>query len=590
MSDNKVENARSTDRAGHGVAQRLSDIGTEASNRIVSPRTEFQRRFAALYTAAGSPPLRRVAAADEHMRATRHADGSGGVGSQRISDWKAGRNLPARFDSFLPVLLTLIDKAEASGSPVPAALLQVLEWRRLWEAAVAREPESELVDATAPYLGLSSYCSTDADRFFGREKATTELIDLVRSTAARGGLVVLVGASGAGKSSLLRAGLVPAFRTAPHEWSVVSVTPGATPTKTVRRALTGAVEPKSPDRRLVVIDQFEELFTVCGDERERQAFIELIGELGTPGGGSPTVVVAAVRADFSARCFAYPILAEALRQSSYRLGSMSADELTRAIVQPAERSGLELAAGLEELVLAELCVLSGHHGEHSFDPAALPLLSHVMAATWRRREHRRLTLAGYRKAGGVVGSVAMIAEQAWTALSPAQQVVAQQLLLGLVTIGQDSPDTRRHATRAELVQRTGDPETAETVLEALIRARVVTVDATAAYLSHEIVLEAWPRLRAWIDEDRVGHLTRQRVEIDAAEWDSHHRDPSLRYRGAGLTVAENTGHDNLTHLAREFLAASSAMHHRVRRRAIIATAALAALGLVTVLLSIAALG
>ncbi|MGV9820355.1 NACHT and WD repeat domain-containing protein [Nocardia xishanensis] len=567
-----------------------------------SPRAIFAERFADLYAAAGNPTLRRVAAqAENRMRAAAAANPAS---AQRISDWKAGRNVPARFESLLPVVLTLIDLAKKRGAALPAKLADPQEWKRLWTASNSWTPD-DADDSACPYLGLQSYRNTDSDIFFGRQRATEELTELVLDTARDGGgIVTLIGASGAGKSSLLAAGLSPEVARRQGNWHTVTVTPGAHPLDALAKVLgaqeknaagTDAVEAPGADRaaatwptdgsRLLIIDQFEELFTVCADEQERDEFLALLDRHATQ--TDRVAVVLALRADFYARFLDYPVLQESLEKRSYLLGPMRVDELTEAITGPAERAGLKLEPGLDELVVTELCGLGDHRTRQSYDPGALPLLSHVMAATWQHREGRKLTIAGYRAAGGVVGSVAATAEQAWSELSDPQQSAAKDVLLGLVTVARDSRDTRRIAARPALQQRSADPLSAAAALELLARTRLVTLDADSVFLTHEIVLDAWPRLRAWIDENRVGYLVRQRVEADAVEWDSTGRDPALLYRGSRLEAA-------LEHAAvadgvvRDFLDASRASRGRTRRRGTLTRIGLALAGVVLLVFGLTA--
>ncbi|MFD0365847.1 NACHT and WD repeat domain-containing protein [Nocardia sp. GCM10030253] len=577
----------------------------EDRGEIRSPRALFTQRFTDLYAAAGNPTLRRVAAAaDARMRAAR-GNSASPASAQRISDWKTGRNVPARFESLLPVVLTLIDLAKKSGKPT-SALFDLPEWQRLWQASISWTAEDE-DDTACPYPGLKSYRRQDKDRFFGRTRSTAELTELVRDTSdIAGGIVTLIGASGAGKSSLLAAGLVPTLTQPPHKWSAVIMTPGATPLAALAKAVAAenARTAEQPDleqtpsptaaldlwpaeqHRLLIVDQFEELFTTCSDEHERDAFLSLVETCATRK-NNPVAVVIALRADFYAHCLDYPVLQESLERRSYLLGPMRIDELAQAITGPTEPASLKLESGLEELVITELCGLGDHANRQSYDPGALPLLSHVMAATWQHREGRRLTVAGYRKAGGVVGSVAATAEQAWSELSDAQQTMAKELLLGLVTVGHDSHDTRRTASRPELLQRVADNDAATTALELLAHTRLITLDADSVYFSHEIVLTAWPRLRAWIDEDRVGYLVRQRLESDAVEWDTAGRDSSLLYRGTRLETALGNA-DPPGGPARSFLDASRAARTTSRRRSSAAKVGLALLGVVLLVLGIAA--
>lgn len=571
-----------------------------------SPRTLFSQRFAELFAAAGNPTLRRVAAAaDARMRATRGPGQKSPVSVQRLSDWKAGRNVPARFESLLPVLLTLIDEARKSSGPVTPSLLDLHQWQQLWTASNDWDPNSEAADVVCPYLGLASYRSEDADVFFGRARHTADLVGLIRTTAeGDGGLVVLVGASGAGKSSLLHAGVLPALTDSDPAWAIATMTPGPDP----MRALLSAVHseggtPGDPDiadvvgsvpdavaewasagRRILVVDQLEELFTLCREERQRAEFLAVLEHLAAGNEHGPVAVVAAIRADFYARCLDEPVLEDALKHRSYLLGPMRLDELADAITRPADIAGYKLESGLEELVISELCGLGGGGDRRSYDPGALPLVSHVMEAVWERRDGSRLTIEGYRAAGGVLGSVAATAEQAWNELTDFQRAVGKQVLLGLVAVGDDSRDTRRKVSRAELLTRT--VEAADAALDALARTRLITLDAETAYLTHEIVLDAWPRLRSWIDDDRVGYLERQRLHTDAADWSEHDRDPSLLYRGARLTTMRDHARDAaLGPVAAEFLAASESARKRAQRRVTARRSALAVLTVVSLALA-----
>ncbi|MEV6280978.1 AAA family ATPase [Nocardia sp. NPDC051832] len=591
-----------------------------------SPRTVFARRFAELFDAAGNPTLRRVAAAaDARLRSARAAGQKGGVSIQRISDWKAGRNLPAKFETFLPVVLTLVDEARKSSAQVSPALLSVQEWQRLWTAAIEWDPASAATEC--PYLGLTAYRRQDTELFFGRTRPTEEFVELVRGTVGpggQGGIVMLVGASGAGKSSLLEAGVVPELAQPERDWAIATMTPGPDPVGALLAAVsaraadtstelaepdsTGEVETTSAAtpladeaptaetitrtladwgtglRRLLIIDQFEELFTLCPDDDQREVFLSALEHLAIRGEREPTAVILAVRADFYARCVDIPVLEDALKHRSYLLGPMRLDELAEAITRPAELAGYKLESGLEELVISELCGLGSRGERRAYDPGALPLVSHVMEAVWQRRDGMRLTIDGYEQAGGVLGSVAATAEKAWSELSEFQRAVGKRVLLGLVAVGDDSRDTRRKVARAELVRQT--VEAAETALEVLARTRLITLDSESAYLTHEIVLDAWPRLRSWIDEDRVGYLERQRLQADASDWIAGGRDPSLLYRGARLTTMElHIGQGQLGPAGEEFLAAARLDRQRAERRSTARKSVLALLGVIALVLA-----
>ncbi|MEU4925020.1 AAA family ATPase [Streptomyces yokosukanensis] len=626
-------------------------------------RTAFAERLALLYKEAGNPPLKSVAEAvvrlqriDERGRPVR-------VSAQRISDWRRAKNVPAQFTALAAVLHILIPEARRlRPAAVSTGLYDLAHWQRLWERALAdpvgdrpappaeeeqqppAAPAPPVAGGVCPYRGLAPYRQEDARWFFGRERSTSALVDQLLAAERTGGLVMLVGASGAGKSSLLNAGLVPALRggalreapgasadAAPAATGtavggrdqadcVLHLVPGADPLgELVRRipdltgvaaearraeqeatenpALPGSDSPRlaraareamaewarrevpAGNRPVVIVDQFEEAFTLCPDEADRRTFIQLLRAACTPPAGSygpvPVLVVLGIRADFYEQCLGYPELADALQHRHMVLGPLTSAELRDAVTGPAKAVGLELEPGLAELIVREVSA-DGPRGAH--DAGVLPLLSHALLATWQRRKAGRLTLAGYRAAGGIQGAVAATAERAWSGLDPAARTAARLLLLRLVRLGEDTQATRRRGTRRQLAEESADPGKTEESLEALVRARLVTLDAETVEITHEALLHAWPRLRHWIDDDRGDQLLRQRLEEDGRSWEDSDRDSSLLYRGSRLEQARNwagsAGDIFLTRSAVEFLAASV----RLRKRTVwISRAAVAAL-------------
>ncbi|MEU8027604.1 WD40 repeat domain-containing protein [Streptomyces sp. NPDC049099] len=624
-------------------------------------RTAFAERLALLYKEAGNPPLKSVAEAvvrlqriDERGRPVR-------VSAQRISDWRRAKNVPAQFTALAAVLHILIPEARRlRPAPVSTGLYDLVHWQRLWERALAdpvgdrpappaeenRPPPAQapsVAGGVCPYRGLAPYRQEDARWFFGRERSTSALVAQLRAAERTGGLVMLVGASGAGKSSLLNAGLVPAVRGGalrdgqgtgaalgpPGEGTadcVLHLVPGADPLgELVRRvpdltavaadarraeqeatenpAVPGSDSPRvaqaareamaawarregsGESRPVVIVDQFEEAFTLCPDEADRRTFLQLLHAACTPpagtGGAAPVLVVLGIRADFYEQCLGYPELADALQHRHMVLGPLTSAELREAVTGPAKAVGLELEPGLAELIVREVSA-DGPRGAH--DAGVLPLLSHALLATWQRRKAGRLTLAGYRAAGGIQGAVAATAERAWSGLDPAARTAARLLLLRLVRLGEDTQATRRRGTRRQLAQESADPGKTEESLEALVRARLVTLDADTVEITHEALLHAWPRLRHWIDDDRGDQLLRQRLEEDGRAWEDSGRDSSLLYRGSRLeqarSWARSAGDTYLTRSAVEFLAAAV----RLRKRSVwlsrAAVAALVALALV----------
>ncbi|MEW1655940.1 MULTISPECIES: hypothetical protein [unclassified Streptomyces] len=613
----------------------------EALSSDSGARTTFAERLALLYKEAGNPPLKKVAEGVVRLQRVDERGRPVRVSVQRISDWRRAKNVPAQFAALAAVLHVLIPQARRlRPAPVSPGLYDLAQWQRLWERAVAdpvadraapatQAPERAPADAPAvtgvcPYRGLAPYRQQDARWFFGRERSTEALVAQLRAAEETGGVVMLVGASGAGKSSLLNAGLVPALRNGAcgdgggPTREVLPLVPGGDPLgeltrripelgpvlaaaresaaegpdaglcpDTVRVAVAAwAQRENSAARPVLIVDQFEEAFTLCPDEAARRAFIRLLHAACTPGEGdgpAPVLVIVGIRADFYEHCLGYPELADALQHRHMVLGPLSTAELREAVTGPAKAVGLELEPGLAELIVREVSA-DGPGGAH--DAGVLPLLSHALLATWQRRKAGRLTLAGYRAAGGIQGAVAATAEHAWSGLDPTARTAARLLLLRLVRLGEDTQATRRRGTRRQLADESTDPGKTEESLEALVHARLVTLDAEAVEITHEALLHAWPRLRDWIDEDRNGNLLRQRLEEDGRAWEGSHRDPSLLYRGSRLeqarTWAQSAGDTFLTRSAVEFLAASVRLHKRTVRLRRGAVAALVVMALLAV--------
>ncbi|MCZ4607188.1 WD40 repeat domain-containing protein, partial [Streptomyces sp. Lzd4kr] len=364
-----------------------------------------------------------------------------------------------------------------------------------------------------------------------------------------------------------------------------------------REAVAAWARREAPDTApaVLIVDQFEEIFTLCPDESDRRTFVQLLQAACTPadpGDPPPVLVVLGIRADFYEQCLAHPELADALQHRHMVLGPLTTTELREAVTGPAKAVGLELEPGLAELIVREVSADGPRGGgtSHAFravgehDAGALPLLSHALLATWQRRKGGRLTVAGYRAAGGIQGAVAATAERAWSGLDPAARSAARLLLLRLVRLGEDTQTTRRRGTRRQLAAESTNPGKTEESLEALVRARLVTLDAETVEITHEALLHAWPRLRDWIDEDRQGNLLRQRLEEDGQAWEASKRDSSLLYRGSRLEQARgwarSAGDTFLTRGAVEFLAASVRLRRRtvwILRSAVAALVALAML-------------
>ncbi|TVL88631.1 helix-turn-helix domain-containing protein [Streptomyces sp. SAJ15] len=497
-----------------------------------------------------------------------------------LSQAAAGEQLPS-----LPVALAYVEVCGGDRA----------EWEARWREAAAEAAEAAVVEraeddaaAEPPYRGLARFEPGDHERFFGRDGLVADVVELARSNR----FTAVFGPSGSGKSSLLRAGLIPVLRdpalrdpgngggapsAAPAPAVIRVLTPGEHPARTHRAALT----PKAGDGDTwLIVDQFEEVFTLCQGPAERREFIDALLAARQP--ESRLRVVVAVRADFFGRCAGHRGLTAALRGATLLVGPMGPAELREAIVKPAAAAGLIVERSLTARIVAEV----------ADEPGGLPLMSHALLETWRRRRGRTLTEEAYESVGGVHGAIAATAERVHGELSAHQAELARRILLRLITPGEGAQDTRRPADRAELETGSADAtggtpsdtpgdapgdspvvtsDDTSLVLERLVRARLVTVDDGVVDLAHEALITAWPRLRGWIEEDRGRLRVHRKLTEAARSWQELHRDPGALYRGARLAEAEEAfGSDReraaLTPLERAFLTASSGGRRRSRRR------------------------
>ena len=441
---------------------------------------------------------------------------------------------------------------------------------------LAREQEQALVgphtparlaaEGICPFKGLASFEPVDADYFFGRERLVAELV--ARLVGA--GFLGIVGPSGSGKSSALRAGLLPALAggvlPGSEGWRRLLLRPGERPMEELRRVLvSGASDPLAEAldtlpvgaRLLLAVDQLEELFTACRSEVERTEFADTLARAANDPDGRAVVVVA-LRADFYGRFAGYPGLAELLGGNQVLVGPMQASELRRAVELPAARVGLRVEPELADALVDDV---EGESG-------ALPLLSTALLELWQKREDDALTLAAYSESGGVHGAVARLAESTYARIPDGRKPIVRALMLRLVREDEGEVPVRRRAPLAELdLERS---EEAAAVLATLADSRLVTLGEGSVEVAHEALMREWPRLAGWIDEDADGRRLRQHITQAATEWETAGREPGELYRGARLAAALDWSADHafeLNELEREFVTESREASERETRRA-----------------------
>jgi WD40 repeat protein/class 3 adenylate cyclase/energy-coupling factor transporter ATP-binding protein EcfA2 len=488
---------------------------------------------------------------DVHRGARIAAAAHGGqvIVSERTSELISGRRAP-------PGTLRDLGVHRLKDLPEPERLFQLVAdglrsafpplrvEQEAIEAAGLPDYSLPPADVPCPYKGLLPFEPEDSELFFGREQLAEDLAARLTESS----FLAVVGPSGSGKSSLVRAGVVPALQRASGNGLHTAIfSPGSHPLA----QLAGA-----RDASLLVVDQFEEVFTLCREEEERRDFIDALLEAAA----HDARVVIALRADFYGHCATYPRLASALEERQALVGPMTEEELRRAIERPAEHAGLLLEPGVVEGILRDVV------GR----PGALPLLSHSLLETWKHRSGRMLTLIGYLQSGGVQGAIAQTAETVYRdALSAEQQALARNAFLRLTELGEGTEDTRRRVSIVELVPRPEQEAEVHEVLRTLADARLVTIGERTVEVAHEALIRHWPTLRAWLNEDREGRLLHRRLTESAQEWERLDRDPGTLFRGSRLATTGDwaTAHDpELNELEREFLTASRQASEREAER------------------------
>ncbi|MGJ6969985.1 nSTAND1 domain-containing NTPase, partial [Streptosporangium sp. G11] len=460
---------------------------------------------------------------------------------------------------------------------------QATDTRLLMEQVAALErharPRAGHAEATAawkdcPYRGLLYFNEAEAAVFYGREVDTAQLVTAVSRRITDPGLLIVTGASGAGKSSLLRAGLMPAIARGElaeeaRDWPRhVMDAPGNSPLARlsillgamanldgaairdrlmaepgqVRLLVRQAVEAdaarrgvpaQAAPRLVLVVDQFEQVFSSPGDAAgEVAAFVAALHAAATPAAAdepAPALVIVAVRGDFVDRCADHPQLAAALA-APFIVGPLSPDGLRRAMTGPADAANLIIEPGLIDAILAELSTPDGGHSAGS-----LPLLSQAMLTTWEHREGNTLTSRGYGRTGGVTHAVATSAESAYTDLPAGGQDATRQIFRRLTLVSKDGALSRRTVRLPDLhAPDEGNASTAGRVIEAFAHRRLIVVDENSVQIAHDALLRSWPRLQSWLEADLADHALYSQLLLDAEDWRRNGAKMSYLYYGKRL--------------------------------------------------------
>jgi WD40 repeat protein len=543
-------------------------------NEAPTPRQRFAQRFRELLKLSGLPQERVAAQANRK----RPPGAMWHIKPQRISAWQRGTNVPATDRDLKVVLKVLIDHCQGRKPPVERTddLFDLKAWETLWSQALASSPDPSPKDTErwareGPYLGLAAYKQEQADLFFGRGVLVSKLLESVADRLEHPGLLVVSGASGAGKSSLLHAGLLPALAAEElgeevARWPVQVMTPTAAPMdelarvlaslshdhpltfrarleehpeQAVRDVVTARAEART-HRLVLIVDQFEDVLSplpmdeiaAAQARKERLAFVEALHAMATrpcgPGDAPAALVVIAVRGDFLESPVTYDRLQDSIqRRGLFLVGPMDQEQLRLAIEGPASQAGLKPESGLVEVILGELL-----QGSSAAGPGSLPLLSEAMRATWQRRDGDRLTIRGYERSGGVRKAIQNSAETVLDDLTQEQRAVARQMFHRMVKITPGGPVVSRPMP----YRPSASPTDLDVVVRKFTEQRLLTATDGAVEITHDALLRDWKTLRDWLADDPVSRALHSRLLDDADTWIRHGEDPSYLYRDRHLSA------------------------------------------------------
>ena len=432
--------------------------------------------------------------------------------------------------------------------------------------SILEEDEASTREMVNPYKGLRAFSEADAEDFFGRETLVQQLLARLSEGGDLFRFLAVIGPSGSGKSSVVKAGLLPSLRrgglVGSENWFYVDFVPGKNPFEELEAALlrvavnppssllsqlkegnrgliraVNRILPKDPSVELVmVIDQFEELFTLVESEEERALFLEIL-VAAILDEQSRVRVVVTLRADFIDRPLRYMDFGELVQHRNEFVLPLTPDELERAILNPAKRVGLKYEPGLVSTILGDL-------GDQ---PGNLPLLQYALTELYEKRNGRLLGKSAYDEIGGVLGALVRRADDVFASLREDQQTIARQLFLRLVTLGDGVEKTRRRVLRSELEQIQVSPDATQDVfaipevIERFQKARLLTFDhdpvtrGPTVEVAHEALLREWTRLREWLDESHTHIRLQRQLTLTANEWLESDRDAGFLLRGAHLS-------------------------------------------------------
>ena len=516
---------------------------------------------------------------------------SAGLSPRSVSDLERGVNRTARKETaeLLAGALGLAGTVHASFVAAARGRIPAIEVLAVIRAEAAPDPAIEAPAAVwgnCPYLGLTPFQERDAKVFYGRGNLVEQLMRRLAGNLGQPGILLVTGESGAGKSSLVRAGLMSqlgagVLGAGTERWPRRVIRPGSSPLRELARELAGiantdpesvyrslaAVPGEAPvlvelavratasrdagtpgaepgatgdvPRLVIVVDQFEELFTAEEDtavsRTEREAFIAALHAAATvptgPRKAPSALVIAVIRADFLGRLIAYPSLKTALDTGPFTVGPMTEAELRLAISGPAAEAGSAVEPAVIDAVISEL--REGAWG--GMGSGVLPLMSQAMAASWESRDGSALTLRSYRRAGGVADAVNRSAEAAYSSLTSQQQDAARLVFTQLTTLSMDGQFERGRCRRCDL-RFPGVPVTdVDAVVDAFSAQRLLVLGAEDVEISHDILLQTWKQLRDWLGDDQIDRALHSQVVTDARTWDTNGRDSSYLYRPGRLT-------------------------------------------------------